>query len=81
MDNKNTNNSKVSFFSGSIFGYTWKSRAIVFGINIFFVVVFGLIGFLLANKFNKSPKTFVILSLIFSFPVSQYFIYRKLRVK
>jgi ABC-type glycerol-3-phosphate transport system permease component len=78
---ENINKNKTSIFSGSIFGYTWRSRAIVFVVNILTVVIFGIIGFYLAVYFNKNTKLFTIISIGLSFPVSQFIIYKKLTSK
>lgn len=77
----NADKKKSSLFGGSIFGYTWKSRGIVFFLNILCVLVFGAIGFYFANFFGKNTKLFTIIGVALSFPVSQFIIYKKLTSK
>lgn len=62
----------------SIFGYTWKSRLVVFTTTL---VVLGLalgIAFVASQVFDIAFKTCVFIALIVSFPVTQYTLSRLL---
>lgn len=71
-------NKKGSLFDGSIFGYTWKSRGIVFLTTIVCALIFMLIGYSVSILLGKAAKPFVIIGVVFSFPIAQLIIYKLL---
>lgn len=60
----------MRMFSGSLFGYSWKSRLIVLVVNAVGLGVFLSTGYWLDRLFATSPAM-LILSLLLSFPVVQ----------
>ncbi len=78
-DSQNTPESSVSLGvlssaspRHSIFGYTWKSRLIVFTTTLAVIGSTLLIALILSRLFSISLKTLIFVAVIISFPVTQY---------
>lgn len=74
-----SDSNKRSLFQGSIFGYTWKSRGVVFSTTVACVAVFGFVGYFLGKQLGGNVKLITILAIAVSFPVAQIMIYRILK--
>lgn len=61
----------LHLFSGSVFGYSWKSRLVVLTVNVIGIGLALGAGTMLDRTMGTSPA-FMVTSLLLSFPVVQY---------
>ncbi len=78
MESSHTPTEKQTSSPASIFGYTWKSRFIVFVTTLIVTASAVGIGIVIARILKISSGAPVVIALIVSFPLTQYILSRLL---
>ncbi|MDP3985195.1 MAG: hypothetical protein Q8P82_00365 [bacterium] len=60
--------------------FTWGDRALIAGINLLGIFLFGGFGFLI-DRFSHTDPLFLVLGILLSFPLSQIPIVRLLKAR